>query len=368
MSRRITVSRSSMPPIEEYLEEIRSLWDSRWLTNYGTKHNELEAKLAEYMGVENLILYVNGQTALQAALEALELSGEVITTPYTFISTTHAIVRNGLTPVYCDIRSEDCNIDVSKIEALITEKTSAIVPVHIYGSACDVAAIDKIAQKYHLKVVYDAAQATGVTINGKGIGNFGDASIFSFHATKAYHTIEGGAVTYSDPALKDALTKLPNYGHGRKDGYGADYPGFNGKMNEFQAAMGICNLRYIDGWVAKRKTVDERYRSRLKDIKGIRCLPYQEGVNWNYTYFPIIVEDEYGISRDDLIKKMNDAHIYPKIYFAPLMIDCNCYQGAYGNADVPVARHIVDRVLALPMNAELSADDVDTICTVIGMK
>ena len=262
LHKQILVTRSSMPSIDEYIEEIRDLWESKWLTNMGSKHRSLESQLSDYLKVPNISLFTNGHLALECILAALNLTGEVITTPFTFASTTHAIVRCGLTPVFCDINSEDYTIDVNKIECLITEKTSAIVPVHVYGNVCNVDKIEKIAIKYNLKVIYDAAHAFGVTVNGKGIGTFGDASMFSFHATKVFNTIEGGAVTYRDSLIKDKLEAIKNFGITSSET--VEYVGGNAKMSEFQAAMGICNLRHVNNEIAKRKIVVERYISNLE--------------------------------------------------------------------------------------------------------
>ena len=240
----IQVTQSSMPPLEEYIEEIRDIWESYWLTNMGVKHNQLEESLVRYMNADNVTLFTNGHLALESAIAALELSGEVITTPFTFASTTHAIIRNKLEPVFCDINPIDYTIDVQKIESLITDKTAAILPVHVYGNICDVKKINEIAMKYNLKVIYDAAHAFGVTVDGVGVGNFGDMSIFSFHATKVFNTIEGGAITYKDSNLKRVLNNIKNFGITGPDT--VEYFGGNAKMSEFQAAMGLCNLRYIE--------------------------------------------------------------------------------------------------------------------------
>ena len=281
MDKRILVARSSMPSIEEYIDEIRSIWDSHWMTNMGVKHNELEVKLKEYLEIDEISLFSNGHMALELVLQAMNLKGEVITTPFTFASTTHAIVRNGLTPVFCDINENDYTIDVNKIEELITDKTCAIVPVHVYGNICNIEEIERLAKKYDLKVIYDAAHTFGVKYNGKGIGSYGDASIFSFHATKVFNTIEGGAVCFNDKELGKKLYQLKNFGIKSEtvvDGIGA-----NAKMNEFQAAMGICNLRHVDNEIEKRRRVVERYRENLISVDGIKLCKSQEGVDSNYS-------------------------------------------------------------------------------------
>jgi len=288
LSKLIQVTQSSMPEFEEYIEEIKDLWESKWLTNMGSKHKALESQLLQYLKTPNITLYTNGHLALECVIAALGLEGEVITTPFTFASTTHAIVRNGLTPVFCDINPDDYTIDVDKIEDLITEKTSAIIPVHVHGNVCDVEAIDRIAKKHNLKVIYDAAHTFGVEVNGQGIGTFGDASMFSFHATKVFNTIEGGAVTYNDSSIKQVLNDLKNFGITGPES--VEYIGGNAKMNEFQAAMGICNLRHVDSEIARRKAVVERYISNLKNIEGIKLSKEKEGVKPNYAYFPVVFD------------------------------------------------------------------------------
>ena len=261
MDNKILVTRSSMPSVDEYIEEIRPIWDSHWLTNMGPEHKNLQAELQQYMGVENVELLTNGHMALELSLQAMNLQGEVITTPFTFASTTHAIVRNGLEPVFCDIDPVTYTMDVTKLERLITDRTCAIVPVHVYGNVCNIEEIERLAHKYELKVLYDAAHTFGETYKGQGIGNFGDASCFSFHATKVFNTIEGGAVCYKDPELGRKLYELKNFGiHGPEE---VDAVGANAKMNEFCAAMGLCNLRHVDEEIAKRKAVVERYREHL---------------------------------------------------------------------------------------------------------
>lgn len=288
--------------------------------------------------------------------------GEVITTPFTFASTTHAIVRNRLKPVFCDINSEDFTIDVSKIESLITEKTCAIVPVHVYGNICNVEEIEKIAKKYNLKVIYDAAHTFGVEKNGIGVANFGDASMFSFHATKVFNTIEGGAVTYNDSTIKKRLNDLKNFGITGPES--VEYVGGNAKMNEFQAAMGICNLRHVDGEILKRKVVVERYRERLENTEGIKLSIIQEGVKSNYAYFPVVF-DNYKYTRDEIFEKLGEENIVARKYFYPLINDFECYRDKYNSNETPVAKYIADRVLCLPLYADLELEVVDRICDII---
>ena len=288
--KKILVTRSSMPPYEEYTEAIRDIWDTHWLTNMGKYHNELEKQLKEYLGVNGLSLFTNGHMALELALQAMNLSGEIITTPFTFASTTHAIIRNGLTPVFCDINNIDFTIDVSKIEALITDKTSAILPVHVYGNICDVEKIEQIANKYGIKVIYDAAHAFGVRYKGIGIGNFGDASMFSFHATKVFNTIEGGAISFHDnDEFSQKLYRLKNFGI--KNEETVDDIGANAKLNEFSAVMGLCNLKHIGTELEKRKQIVNTYMNELSSINGIQLPNPQKNTDPNYAYFPIVIDE-----------------------------------------------------------------------------
>lgn len=358
----IQVTRSSMPEFEEYIEEIRELWDTHWLTNMGTKHKNLESQLLDYLNVPNITLFTNGHLALECIIAALNLRGEVITTPFTFASTTHAILRNGLKPVFCDINPDDYTIDVQKLESLITEKTSAIIPVHVYGNVCDIEAIDRIAKKHNLKVIYDAAHTFGVTVNGQGIGTFGDASMFSFHATKVFNTIEGGAVTYNDSSIKQVLNDLKNFGITGPET--VEYVGGNAKMNEFQAAMGICNLRHVNGEIIKRKKVVERYIENLKDITGIQLSKKQVDVESNYAYFPVVF-DGYKMTRDEVFEKLKDNDIVARKYFYPLTNSFECYKDQYDVDETPVAKYIAERVLTLPLYADLALEDVDRICVII---
>ena len=364
MERKILVTRSSMPSFEEYCEAIKELWETHFLTNMGVKHKQLEKNLLDYLKASNITLFTNGHLALECIIAAFDFpkGGEVITTPFTFASTTHAIVRNGLKPVFCDINSEDFTIDVSKIESLITEKTCAIIPVHVYGNLCSVEEIEKIAKKYNLKVIYDAAHTFGVEKNGIGVSNFGDASMFSFHATKVFNTIEGGAVTYNDSTLKKRLNDLKNFGITGPES--VEYVGGNAKMNEFQAAMGICNLRHVDGEILKRKAVVERYRKRLENVEGIKLSIVQEGVKSNYAYFPVVV-DNYKCTRDEIFEKLGEENIVARKYFYPLINDFECYRDKYSSNETPVAKHIADRVLCLPLYADLELEVVDRICDII---
>lgn len=359
---RIQVTKSAMPPIEEYIEEIKSLWDSRWLTNMGTKHRQLEDELKRYLDVLNITLFNNGHLALEYAIAAFNLSGEVITTPFTFASTTHAIIRNGLEPVFCDINPDNYTIDTDKLEDLITDRTSAIIPVHVYGNICNVDKIAMVAGKYNLKVIYDAAHTFGITVDGVGVGNFGDASMFSFHATKVFHTIEGGAITYKDYNLSNTLDALKNFGI--TDTEAIDYVGGNAKMNEFQAAMGLCNLRHVDDEIKRRKIVVDRYVERLSGVKGIKLYETQASVKSNYAYFPVVF-DGYKCNRDEVFEKLKLKNIYARKYFYPITNSFNCYRGRLDVNMTPVAGYIADRVLTLPLYADLSSEDVDIISDII---
>lgn len=363
---KIFVTRSSMPDFDEYMEEIRSIWDSHWLTNMGEKHQKLQSLLEEYLGVPHVTLYTNGHLALENAIAALNLpkGGEVITSPFTFASTTHAIVRNGLVPVFCDINDKDYTIDVDKIESLITDQTVAIVPVHVYGNMCDVEAIQEIANKYGLKVIYDAAHAFAVKYKGISSACFGDASMFSFHATKVFNTIEGGAVCYKDDAWVQLLNDQKNFGiHGPES---VAYVGGNAKMNEFQAAMGICNMRHLEDEIAKRKRIVERYREHLEGVEGIKLSIIQKDVESNYAYFPVVF-DGYKYTRNEVFEKLAEEGINARKYFFPLTNSFECYRNypTAGTEKTPVAQHIALRVLTLPMYADISLEDVDRICSII---
>lgn len=366
----ILVTRSSMPSFEEYCEEIRPLWESHWLTNRGAKHNQLEKELSSYLGVRNLTLFVNGHQALESVFAALELGkdghDEVITTPFTFASTTHAIVRAGLKPVFCDIKSDDLTLDPAKIEELITDRTCAIVPVHVYGNLCDVDAIGKIADRHDLKVVYDAAHAFGVERDGVGAAAFGDASMFSFHATKVFNTIEGGGISYANPALEERLIQWGNFGIEGPES--VKYAGGNSKMNEFAAAMGICNLRHVNEEIAKRKLVAEHYWEQLEKIPGLKMPKPSANIKYNYAYMPVLIEPaEFGISRDDVFAALSEEGINARKYFYPLTSDFKCYEGMFapGQKATPIAYDAANKVLTLPMYADLSLEDVDRICSII---
>ena len=357
----INVTRSSMPDFEEYCEEIKDLWESRWLTNMGAKHNKLKAELCDYLKVGNTELFVNGHLALYCAIKALGLKGEIITTPFTFASTTNAIVQAGCTPVYCDV-CDDYTIDVDKIEELITDKTSAILAVHVYGNICDVEAIDEIAKKYSLKVIYDAAHAFGVEYKGKGICTYGDISMLSFHATKVFHTIEGGALCYNDASYTADIVKQRGFGLNGED---IDCFGTNGKMNEFQAAMGLCNLKHIDVEIASRGEAYFRYVENLSDVEGIKLLPLREGLKQNFAYFPVLFDKKvFGKSRDEVVAALAEHQIIARKYFYPL-VSANKEFGEDLSYLTPIAKDFSENVLCLPMYAHLDAADVDKICDII---
>lgn len=365
---KIMITRSSMPSFEEYMEEIRELWDTHWLTNMGPKHQKLQEKLIDYLGVEQIDLFTNGHMAIELALQAMNLQGEVITTPFTFASTTHAIVRNGLEPVFCDINPVDFTIDTDKIEELITDRTCAIMPVHVYGNVCNVEEIERIANKYGLKVIYDAAHTFGVRYKGQGIGSFGDVSCFSFHATKVFNSIEGGAACFKDKEFGLELYRLKNFGiRGPEtvDGVGA-----NAKMNEFCAAMGLCNLRHVDEEIAKRKAIVERYFEHLQGIEGLKLNPVQEHVQPNYSYFPVVFDEKvFGASRNEVFDRLAENGIGARKYFYPLTNTFDCFHGKYDVSKTPIALCISKRILTLPLYADLALEDVDRICEVIrGMK
>ena len=346
---KIFVTQSSMPPYDEYIEAIKPLWNSRWLTNMGEYHKKLESELKKYLTVNGLSLFVNGHMALELAIQMFDFpeGGEIITTPFTFISTTHAVVRNHLTPVFCDVKAKDGTIDETKIEELITEKTVAILPVHVYGNICNIEEIQKIASQHNLKVIYDAAHAFGERYKGRGVGNYGDASIFSFHATKVFHSIEGGAVTFSNPEYYDRLYNLKNFGiRGEEQVVSV---GANAKMNEFAAIMGLCNLNYIDRVIEERKKRDREYRKLLKEVKGIRFFYKNPYVDYNYGYFPILVEETYQLSRDELHDLLKKNNYYTRKYFYPLTCDQACFKDKYKVLDLSNARKLAKKILILPI-------------------
>lgn len=361
----ILVTKSSMPSLDEYVNEIKDIWNSHWMTNMGIKHQEFREQLINYLDVEAIDLLTNGHMAIELSLQALGLTtGEVITTPFTFASTTHAIVRNGLTPVFCDIDPITFTLDTNKLENLITDRTVAILPVHVYGNICNIEEIDKMAKKYGLKVIYDAAHTFGETYKGKGIGAFGDVSCFSFHATKVFNSIEGGAVCFKDGDFGKSIYQLKNFGI--KNEEVVDGVGANAKMNEFCAAMGICNLRHVDEEIVKRKKIVEHYRMFLGNLSGLQLNPIQEGVKSNYAYFPVVFDEKiFGSSRNEVCEKLKENGIAARKYFYPLTNTFECFHGKYDVTQTPVALHISKRVLTLPLYSDLDIQEVERICNII---
>lgn len=360
---KINVTKSTLPSYEEYISEIKSIWETHWLTNNGEKHGLFSSRLTEYLKIDNVVLYTNGHLALEAAIALFNfpIGSEIITTPFTFISTTNAIVRNGLVPVFCDINEQDYTIDVTKLERLITKKTVAILPVHVYGNVCDVENIEKIAKKHNLKVIYDAAHAFGETYKGKSVASFGDISMFSFHATKVFNTIEGGAVCFKNHEFAQTLNDMKNFGIRNEEE--SLFIGGNAKMSEFQAAMGICNLRHIEENIKLRRKHFEKYIELLKDVKGIRIPFIQNNVESNYSYFPIVVEG-FKYSRDEIKKRLAEHDIGARKYFYPLTSEFQCYEN-YDKGYTPIAKRISLNVLTLPLYPDLSDEEIKLICDVI---
>lgn len=359
MSDKILVTRSSMPPFEEYVEMIKELWDTHWLTNMGNYHMELESRLKDFCNVEYVSLMVNGHMSLEMAIQSMNFpkGSEVITTPFTFISTTHAIIRNDLVPVFCDIK-DDFTIDEYRIEELITEKTVAIVPVHVYGNICNIKEIERIAYKYDLKVIYDAAHAFGEKYKGKNVAGFGDASVFSFHATKVFNSVEGGCVCCHTKEMYDKLYNLKNFGI-RSEELVVEV-GANAKMNEFAAAMGLCNLNHLQEEIDKRRGVVSYYRKLLADVEDIEMNQINDEVDSNYAYFPILCED--GLIRDKIYDSLQRANIYSRKYFYPITADAACFKNKYRKVELDKARDYSKRILVLPLYADLGMENVKKIC------
>lgn len=366
--REIRVTTPLMPALNDYVHKLQTIWENNWLTNNGPMVLELQRALMERMGCA-VELFVNGHMALDIAIKALELHGEVITTPFTFASTIHALVLNGCTPVFCDIKPTDYTIDENQIESLITDKTTAILPVHVYGCPCNIEQIEEIAVKHHLKVLYDAAHAFDVTVNGKNIASFGDISMFSFHATKVFNTVEGGALTFRENrTIAERVQRLRNFGIASEEI--VDYIGLNAKMNEMAGAMGLCNLPLMEQALACRKQITERYVEVLQEQDGIRTLDYAEmhrrGITYNYAYMPIEIDAELaGYSRDELCEALHTNGIGARKYFYPLAPEYDCYRGRFAEAEIPVARRASERILTLPLAASMRAEDVERVCGVI---
>ena len=360
---KILVTSPLLPNLDELNELMQDIWSRKWITNNGYYHKLLEAELAKYLGVEYLSLFTNGTLPLITALQALGLTkGEVITTPYSFVATSHSIWWNQLTPVFVDIEEETCGMDPSKIEAAITENTVAIMPVHCYGKPCKTEQIDAIAKKHGLKVIYDAAHAFGVKVNGESILNAGDISTLSFHATKVYNTIEGGALICHSAEMKHQIDNLKNFGF--RGEVTVEAPGINGKMDEVRSAYGLLNLKQVDAAIEARHKVANAYRAALKNVKGIRFFDDMAGVRQNYSYFPIFVDaEQYGMTRDELYEKMKAANVYGRRYFYPLITAFDPYKD-YPSAsleNLPVATKIADQVICLPMHHALSNEDIERI-------
>lgn len=358
-NKKITVTSPLIPPLEELTPYLKDIWERKWLTNNGHYHQTLEKALAEYLGVEHISLFTNGTLPIMIALQALRITGEVITTPYSFVATTHSLWWNNIKPVFVDIDPETCNIDPDKIEAAITPRTTAIMPVHVYGNPCDTEKIQATADKYGLKVIYDAAHAFGVTVNGESILNSGDMSTLSFHATKTYNTIEGGALVCRDEKTKQRIDYLKNFGFAGETTVVA--PGINGKMDEVRSAYGLLELKYVDDSIEKRRYVASKYREALKNVAGINCLQDLPGVRHNYSYFPIFVDTtKYGMSRDELYVKLKENNIYGRRYFYPLISEFSTYSGLESSRreNLPISHKMADSVICLPMHHELSESDV----------
>ena len=365
----ITVTSPLLPELKEFEKMLEDIWQRKWLTNNGHYHKELEQALADYLKVPYLSLFTNGTLPLITALQAMRINGEVITTPYSFVATTHSIWWNNLKPVFVDVEEETGNIDPERIEAAITPHTTAIMPVHVYGTPCNTKRIQEIADTYGLKVIYDAAHAFGVTVNGKSILEEGDMSTLSFHATKVYNTVEGGALICRDEATKKRIDYLKNFGFAGETTVVA--PGINSKMDEIRAAYGLLNLQQVDQAIEKRKHVAELYRNALKDIPGIRLLNDIEGVRHNYSYFPIFIsEKEYGMSRDALYDKLKSQNIFGRRYFYPLISNFPMYRGldSASPENLPVATKLAEQVLCLPMYADLTDDDVERVLWIVCKK
>jgi dTDP-4-amino-4,6-dideoxygalactose transaminase len=361
MKKPIYVTQPYLPPLEEFIPYLEKIWDNKVLTNGGPFHQQLEKALCEYLGVDHIALFTNGTIALVTALQALRITGEVITTPYSFVATSHSLLWNGIKPVFVDIDPNTLNLDPVKIEAAITPQTTAIMPVHCYGHPCDVEAIQKIADNYNLKVIYDAAHAFGVQDAQGSILRHGDLSVLSFHATKVFNTFEGGAIVCPDAKTKIRIDQLKNFGHVGEVTVVA--PGINGKMSEFNAALGLLQLKYIDQALARRKAIDEAYREQLKVVNGIHCLKAAGEKTANYSYFPILVEANYPISRDDLYQRLKDSGIHPRRYFYPLISDFPMYRGlpSAHRENLPAATNAAQQVLCLPIYPDLDMSVVDEI-------
>jgi dTDP-4-amino-4,6-dideoxygalactose transaminase len=365
-NKKITVTSPLLPSLDDLMPLLRDIWDRKWITNNGHYHQLFEKALAEYLKVPYISVFTNGTLPLITALQAMRITGEVITTPYSFVATTHSLWWNGIKPVFVDIDPKTCNLDPNKIEAAITPKTTAIMPVHVYGKPCDTQAIQDIADTYGLKVIYDAAHAFGVEVNGKSILEAGDMSTLSFHATKVFNTIEGGALICHDAKTKDRIDHLKNFGF--SDEVTVIAPGINSKMDEVRAAYGLLNLKQVDKAIEARHHVAVRYREALRGVPGITFMEDMPGVRHNYSYFPIFVnEAEYGMSRDELYFKMKDQNVFGRRYFYPLISEFSTYRGleSANPENFPVAHKIANSVICLPMYHTLTEEDVDRVIACI---
>ncbi len=362
----ILITQPLLPDLNAVAPYLKKIWDSNQLTNNGMMSRHLENELKQYLKVSNLSLFSNGTIALQVACKVLRLSGEVITTPFTFAATPHSLAWCGVTPVFCDIENETLNIDVNKIESLITEKTTGILPVHVFGNPCKVDEIQRIAEKYNLKVLYDAAHAFGVEVDGRPIGGFGDISMFSLHATKIYHTVEGGALTFANPELKQRADWLRNFGLISEEC--VMEPGTNGKLNELQAAIGILVLELVDEEINNRREIVKCYRDGLSEIEGLKFLKDMEGIKHNYPYFPIRIDSEkFGISRDELHEKLKGYNVFSRRYFYPLCSSFQCYRNIPSSSEenLKIAAKVAQEVLALPLHGRMKKEDVEATCAII---
>lgn len=366
MSEKIFVTQPSLPELDEFIPYMKEIWDNKWLTNNGPFHQQFETELAKYLGVKHLSVFSNGTLALITALQALRITGEVITTPYSFVATTHSLWWNNIKPVFVDIEDIYYNLDPNKIEAAITPKTTAIMPVHVYGNPCNVEAIQKIADTYGLRVIYDAAHAFGVKKNGESVLNWGDLSILSFHATKVYNTIEGGAIICQDEKTKKRIDLLKNFGIA--DEVTVIEPGINAKLNEVQAAFGILQLKHVDGYITDRQKVANLYTTLLKDVEGISYITQEEGVDYTYAYFPILINTEkFGMNRDDVYAELQKHDIFGRRYFYPLITDFPIYRGMPSATaeNLPIATKVTKEVLCLPIYPHLPLEQVERICSLI---
>ena len=364
--KKIYVTQPALPPLPEFIKYLEKIWESKWVTNQGQFHQQFEKELADYLGVKYISLFANGTLALVSALQVLRITGEVITTPYSFVATTHALHWNNIKPVFADIDPVFCNLDPEKIEAAITPRTTAILPVHVYGNPCDVEKIQEIADTYGLKVIYDACHAFGVEKDGNSILNFGDLSVLSFHGTKVFNTMEGGAIICHDEKTKKRIDYLKNFGFA--DEVTVVQPGINAKMNEMQAALGLLQLKEINNNISKRKKIALQYRENLKDIPGTRFMEDIEGIEHNYPYFPIFVNQrEYGKPRDELYEDLKGNNIYSRRYFYPLITHFPIYRGLESarSSNLPVAEKITKEVICLPIYPDLKDDDIDKICQIV---